>query len=339
MKRIDFEAHFYTKDFLRFLRDRKEYPKYRPDHKTQGPRMWYTPGVSVLHGDNLLNKLLALGEARLEQMDAAGIDVQVLSLSEPGCELFDPEIGTPLAREANDSLAEVIKKFPDRFVAFAALAPKDAKGAVKELERTVRDLGFKGWKTHSNYGDSYLDDERYWPVLETVEELDVPVYLHPAFPAIPQLFKYGVSLAAAPFGFGFETAMCMMRLILSGVFDRFPRLRIILGHLGEALPFLMTRMDFPYIKPWFNPDDRPKLERKPSVVLKENVYVTTSGNYYEPAFMCTFEAMGIDRILLGTDYPYEDPAECLLFLEGLPIRRGHKEKIFHLNASRMGIGS
>lgn len=337
MKKVDFEAHFYTREFLNFLRKRDGYPRYAPDKETQGPRLWYSSEVSVLHGEVLLDLLLEVGENRLKRMDAFGIGVQVLSLSEPGCELFEPAIGSSLAREANNALANLVKKYPDRFVAFAALAPKDIKGAIKELERTVKDLGFKGWKTHSNYGDSYLDDEQYRPVLEHAEKLDVPIYLHPAFPAIPQLSKYGISLAAAPFGFGFETAMCLMRLILSGAFDRYPRLKIILGHLGEALPFLMKRIDFTYVKPWVNPADRPELERKPSDILRENVFVTTSGNYFEPAFRCTMEALGIDRILLGTDYPYEDPGECIGFIEGLPISKKEKDMIYHDNVGRLGL--
>jgi len=337
MTKIDFEAHFYTENFVKFLYEKKGYPHYTTDKAKKSPRMWYSADVSVLHGEILLNKLLDVAENRLKQMDSAGIDVQVLSLSEPGCELFEPSLGSALAKETNDALSEAIKEHPDRFIGFAALAPKDAATSINELERAIKVLGFKGWKTHSNYGDSYLDDKKYWPLLDRVESLDVPIYLHPAFPAIPQLSDYGIALAGAPFGFGFETAMCLMRLILSGAFDRYPRLKIILGHLGEALPFLMERIDFPYVKPWVNPEDRPELQRKPSDILKENVYVTTSGNYYKPAFMCTYEAMGIDRILLGTDYPYEEPAECLQFLNKLSLPQEETDKIYYLNASQVGM--
>jgi predicted TIM-barrel fold metal-dependent hydrolase len=115
--------------------------------------------------------------------------------------------------------------------------------------------------------------------------------------------KYGFAVAGAPFGFGIETSMCMMRLIYSGVFDEFPGLKIILGYLGEGLPFLLQRIDFAYERPWFDPDARPDLERKPSDYLKENTFVTTSANYLPAAFMCTYEALGMDRILLATDYP------------------------------------
>jgi predicted TIM-barrel fold metal-dependent hydrolase len=127
-----------------------------------------------------------------------------------------------------------------------------------------------------------------------------------------------------------------MRLIYSGVFDRYPGLKIILGHLGEALPFLFKRIDWAYVRP-FDPEARPKLAKKPSEYLKHNVFVTTSGNYYTPAFMCTYEAMGIDRILLGTDYPYEDTQECMQFLEQLPISEEEKEMVYFQNAATLGI--
>ena len=219
---------------------------------------------------------------------------------------------------------------------YAALAPKDPAQAADELERCVKELGFKGWNIHSNFGDSYLDDKKYLPILERAAQLGVPVYLHPTVPAIPQSRGYGFALAGAPFGFGMETALCMMRLIYSGVFDICPNLKVILGHLGEALPFLFKRIDWAYVRP-FDPAARPKLSRKPSEYLKDNVFVTTSGNYFTPAFMCTYEALGAENILLGTDYPYEDPEECIEFLESLPLSQVEKEEIYSVNARRLGF--
>jgi predicted TIM-barrel fold metal-dependent hydrolase len=338
MKKIDFEAHFVTDEWITEMFQNKGYPRYVNDEKTNSCRVqWGADAVEPI-GDILLKKLLDLGDGRLRAMDATGVDVQVLSLTVPGVELFDPSTGTALARQTNDALSEAVKTYPDRFMGFAALAPQNPEEAADELERAVTELDLKGWKTHSNYGDTYLDDRKYWPILERSEKLDAPIYLHPSFPAIPQLrTSYGWALAGAPFGFGLETAMCMMRLILSGAFDKYPKLKIILGHLGEGLPFLLSRIDYPYVIPWFDPDARPSLERKPSEYFKDNVFVTTSGNYYEPAFMCTYQAMGIDRILLGTDYPYEDSDECIRFLEGLPITQEDKNKIYCQNASQMGI--
>jgi len=338
MKKIDFEAHFVTDEWVTMMFENKGYPRYVRDEKTAQCRVQWSPDDVEPIGDILLDKLLDLGEGRLKVMDDNGVDLQVLSLTIPGVELMDASTGTALARNVNDALADVVRKYPDRFLGFAALAPQSPEEAADELERAVKELDLKGWKTHSNYGENYLDEKRYWPIFERAEKLNVPIYLHPSFPTIPQLkTDYGWALSGAPFGFGVETAMTMMRLVLSSVFDRYPGLKVILGHLGEALPFLFARMDYPYVIPWFDPNARPQLNKKPSDYFKNNVFVTTSGNYYEPAFMCTYEAMGIERILLGTDYPYEDPNECIRFLEGLSIPKDEKDKIYYGNAAQLGI--
>jgi hypothetical protein len=336
MKKIDFEAHFYTAEYIRAMYENKGYPRFADDEETKGRRLWYNADVGQPFADVLQRDLQELGEERIKKMDTFDVDVQVLSLSAPGLEQFDPVVGAALARSANNVLSEVIKKFPTRFMGFAALAPKNPAQAAAELERCVKELGFKGWNTHSNYGDSYLDDERYRPILERAEKLGVPIYIHPTVPAIPQMRGYGFALAGAAFGFGIETSLCMMRLIMSGVFDQYPNLKIILGHLGEGLPFVLKRIDWAYRRP-FHPSARPNLAKKPSDYLKSNVFVTTSGNYFTPAFMCTYEAMGIDRILLATDYPYEDPDECLQFIEGLPLSKEEKDKIYGINAGQLGI--
>jgi len=337
MKKIDFETHFITQEYMEFMNRHKGYPRYGEDPKTRRRRLLYMPGVGEPLGDPMIEKLLDLGDGRLRNMDHAGIDAQVLSLTSPGVEQFDPEVGTAMARKANDVLYEAVRKHPDRFIGFAALAPKNPSAAADELERAVKELGFKGWKTHSNYGGEYLDDEKFWPILERAEKLDVAVYLHPAVPNIPQLAKYGIVSAGPPFGFGIETCITMVRLIYSGVFDHYPKLKIMLGHYGEGMPFLMHRIDFAYLKPWFDPEATPKLKRKPSDYLKENVYYTTSGNYFKGAFDCTLEAVGADRILLATDYPYEDSVECMTFLGSLPINEEERNKILFENARCLGF--
>jgi predicted TIM-barrel fold metal-dependent hydrolase len=341
MRKIDFEAHFVTEDWVDSLYKNNGYPRLVEDKAAGTRRMYFTAEAAEPFSDVLLGNLLDMGEKRLKNMDTAGIDMQVLSLTAPGVESLDPGIGESLAKSTNDALAETIQRFPGRFTGYAALAPKKPESAVRELERAVKDLGLKGWKTHSNYGDSYLDEKIYWPILAKAEELDVPIYLHPTAPMIPQLRTYGFALAGAPFGFGVETSMAMMRLALSGVFDAFPNLKIILGHLGEGLPFVMQRIDFPFVRPHFKTDSGglPDIKKRPSDYLKKNMFVTTSGNYLEPAFMCTKAVMGIERILLGTDYPYEDPDECMSFLEALPLTLEEKTMIYESNASRVGISS
>jgi predicted TIM-barrel fold metal-dependent hydrolase len=336
MKRIDFEAHFYTREYVDTLYRQGGYPRFGVDEATKGRRLWYNAEVGQPFADFLLDALLDPGEGRVARMDKCGIDIQILSLSAPGVEQLDPAVGAVVARNANDLLHELVGKYPERIMGYATLAPKDPLRAADELERCVKELGFKGWNTHSNYGDSYLDDKRYLPILDRAAKLGVPVYLHPTVPAVTQTRGYGFALAGAPFGFGMETALCMMRLIYSGVFDLYPNLKMILGHLGEGLPFIFKRVDWAYVRP-FDPVARPKLLKKPGEYLKENVFVATSGNCFKPAFMCTYEALGVENILLGTDYPYEDPEECIEFVDGLPLSQAEREAICWGNARRLGF--
>ncbi len=283
VKTIDLETHFVTQSWVDAMYATESYPRLTDDPITGKRRLYYWPDVFEPNGDTLLGRLLDLGEGRIREMDAGGIDTAVVSLTSPGVDHFEPAVGTRLARDINDELAAAIDKHPDRLMGFAALAPKDPDAAARELERAVKELGFKGWKTHSNFGDSYLDEKRYWPILAKAEELGVPIYLHPAAPMMDELRTYGLALAGAAFGFGLETATAMMRLVLSGAFDAFPKLKIILGHYGEGLSFLMQRIDHPFVRPHIkaaDPGAVPALERLPSEYLRDNMLVTTSGNYF-----------------------------------------------------------
>ncbi|MFH0916394.1 MAG: amidohydrolase family protein [bacterium] len=342
MTTIDLETHFVTQEWVDALYANPDYPRFVDEKATGKRRMYYRDDAFEPHGDLLLGRLLDLGGERVESMDGAGVDVAVVSLTSPGTDHFDPATGTRLAKRVNDELGAAIAKYPGRLLGFAALAPKDPVAAARELERTVKELGFKGWKTHSNFGDSYIDEKRYWPILAKAEELDVPIYLHPVAPMIPELRTYGLALAGAAFGFGIETATAMMRLVLSGAFDAFPRLKIILGHYGEGLPFLMQRIDHPFVRPHLkasDPDVVPDLARVPSDYLRDNMVVTTSGNYLPAAFKCTREALGMDKILLGTDYPYEEMGDCMRFLEGLGMSEDEKTQLYSGNAAHLGFAS
>lgn len=199
----------------------------------------------------------------------------------------------------------------------------------------------RGWKTHSNFGDSYIDEKRYWPLLEKAARLDMPIYLHPTTPKIPEFWTYGVALAGPPFGFAAETALAAMRLILSGAFDVFPSLKVILGHYGEGLPFSMHRMDWAFDRPHVISDKGAvvSLKKKPSEYFRSNFMVTTSGNYLPAAFECTRMALGIDMISLGTDYPYEDMNECLAFLDSLCLSEGEQQALHEGNAARWSLAT
>jgi uncharacterized protein len=339
VKRIDFETHFVTEEWIEAYLSSSGYPRLAKDEASGNLRLYYQADAAEPWGEANSKKLLDLGEGRIAEMDAAQVDVAVLSLTAPGVEQLEVGLGTRLAQSTNDRLAEAIDRFPDRFTGYAALAVKDADGAVQELERAVKDLGLKGWKTHSNFGDSYLDEKRYWPILAKAEQLGVPMYLHPTVPMIAALRTYGITLAGAAFGFGQETAMVMMRLVASGALDAFPDLKIIVGHYGEALPFLVQRMDFPYVHAYHQADQGStvQLKRKPSDYLKSNMWVSTSGNYLPAAFACTRDALGMERIVLGTDHPYESMVDCMSFLESLALSPDDKAKLYWQNAASLGM--
>lgn len=338
MKTIDFENHFGTPEWADALTTNPGYP--RLEKSAEGNlRLCYRAEAREPFPETLLAKQLDIGEGRVAAMDACGIDLAVLSLVAPGAEHFEPALGTQVARKANDRLAEAIARHPDRFRGYAALAPKDVDAAVAELERAVKELGLQGWKTHCNYGDSYLDERRYWPLLAKAEELGVPIYLHPTVAMIKEFWTYGISLAGPSFGFGMETALVAMRLILSGAFHAFPRLKVILGHYGEGLPFLLHRIDWLHDRPHAKEDKGAvvELKRKPSNYLRENFMVTTSGNYLEAAFRCTRDALGIGNIMLGTDYPFDNPKECFAFLDSLGLSEEERFALYQGNAAKVGI--
>lgn len=334
---VDLENHFVTEHWVSTLRNNQGFPRLESHGETGILILHYSPDTSMPLG--LIDKLIDLGPGRIAALDAAGIDVAVLSQATPGVESLDPAVGTGLAKATNDALAEAVSRYPDRLQGFAALAPRDVDGAVDELERTVRDLGFKGWNTLSNFGDSFLDEKQYWPILAKAEELGVPIYLHPTIPVIPQFRTYGWGLAGAAFGFGAETSLVMMRLIISGAFDVFPRLRIILGHYGEGFPFMMNRVDRPFLQGHVRADPKvaPELRMMPSEYLRNNMVVSTSGNYSPDAFLCTKNALGTTRMVVGTDYPFEDMTACLDFLAAQPLSDEERGQLDSETAAGLGI--
>lgn len=337
MKLIDFEAHIFTESLLDCLRSRKDLPRLETvevDGQRQD-RLWLTEDIWSSHGKNM-EALVDGEEIRLAEMDGAGISIQVLTLAGPGCELFEPSEGVEVARKSNDEIAALVKKHPDRFVGMAALAPQDPDKAADELERSVKGLDFRGVKINSHVlGGEYLDDEKYWVIFERAEQLDVPVYIHPRLPA-PAMIKpyadYGWGLAGPGLGFAAETLLHAYRLIYSGLFDKYPRLKIMMGHMGEGLPFWMFRMD----RPWKSRSlGKAPTKRKPSDYAKTNFVVTTSGMFDLVPILCGYMALGADKIVFATDYPFEKSSEAATFIKKLPICDGDREKICHGNAENL----
>jgi uncharacterized protein len=333
VKTIDLESHFLTPTWQNALATNTGFPRVDEVRGLGFADDAWMP-LTRTH-----DKLTDLGEYRLGLMDDAGVDYAVLSLTSPGAEQFPTEVGREVARDANDYLAAAIKKYPDRLGGFASLAPKDAEWSAQELERCVKELGFKAWNTHSNFGDSYLDEKRYWPILAKAEELDIPIYLHPAVPMIKELREFGMVLGGPTLGFGTDVTYCFMRMIVRGVFDEYPNLKIIMGHLGEALPFLVDRVN----RAWMQGHENPNPEigagsKEPAgYYLMRNLWVTTSGNYLPAALVCTRDSIGMDKILLGTDFPYEDMKDCMDYLRSLPLTEDEAYALFEGNARALGF--
>jgi 2,3-dihydroxybenzoate decarboxylase len=287
-----------------------------------------------LLGFDVVAALLDLGASRLAAMDAAGIDVQVLSHNQPGCQALDGATAVPAAREVNDLLFEAVKAHPDRFLGLAALPTADPAAAVKELDRAVSKLGFKGAMINGHTQGVFLDDKRFWGIFECANALGVPIYLHPSkpHPAVMQAYFAGYDeLALAAWGFGIDTGAHFLRLVFAGVFDAFPRLTFILGHLGEGLPFMLHRInDQTQLAA-----KRRGLRRAPLEYLTQNLVVTCSGNFSAPAFLCSVMALGIDNVLFSVDWPYESNAAAVDFLKHQALGPNDMAKVAHLNAERV----
>ncbi|BBY26939.1 amidohydrolase family protein [Mycolicibacterium sediminis] len=285
-----------------------------------------------------LERLYDRGPLRLEQMDAAGIDFQIMSLFDPGVqESVDVAAAVDLARRANDDLAETVRANPDRFGGFATLATQDPDAAADELERSVTDLGLVGALINGHCRGRYLDDPAYEGLFERAEALGAPIYLHPTTPHPAVMDAWfapyvGQGLHLASWGFAAEAGTHVLRLIYSGLFDKFPRLRMIIGHLGEMLPFAAYRIDR-YYGLGGTPEN--PLARLPSEYLLDNFYVTTSGNFCPPAFSCTLDVMGADRVMFSVDYPMDDNQDGATFLSSFPMDDGDRRKVSSENAVRL----
>jgi 5-carboxyvanillate decarboxylase len=282
----------------------------------------------------VLESLQDLGEGRLAAMDAAGIDRAVLSLTSPGAQPFKTDTARAQATLANDRLAEAVKDHPDRFSGLTAIAPQDPEYSAGEIERGHA-LGFNGVIINSHTQGEYLDDPKFFPILEAAQALGTPIYLHPN--TAPKNFiqpMLEAGLDGAIWGFAVETGTHLLRLITKGVFDRFPDLKLVVGHLGEALPFWAYRLDYMHaatvrsgryeaLKP---------IELKPSEYLKRNVWVTTSGMAWAPAIMFCRQVLGPDRVLYAMDYPYEYVIDEVRWQDDLPLTAAEKKQFYQTNA-------
>jgi len=309
---IALEEHYQDPDVVR---------AYAPEDARQAPA--------------IAERLNDVADLRLKEMDTAGIDRQVLSHGNPGLQTMDADSAVRLARIANDRLAGTVAAHPTRFAGFAALPTPDPKAAADELERAVTKLGFKGALINGPTHGVFFDDKRFWPIFERAAALDVPIYLHPALPHPQVMDVYYKDYAQdfpmvirAAWGFTVETATIAIRLVLSGVFDKHPNLKIVLGHLGETLPFLVWRIDQALSRPGAKP-------MRFRDVFCRNFWITTSGNFSNPALLCCAMEMGVDRILFAIDWPFVPNPPGTRWMESVPLCDEDKAKILSGNAKRL----
>ena len=285
---------------------------------------------------NLQTMLQDLGDLRLSHMDEYGIDRQLLLLTAPGVQVVRPGEGTPLAREANDIAADACARHPDRFSALAAFDPRDVSGSVKEIERAMTTLGLNGAVLNSHFQGHYLDEPAYWPILEALEAHDAALYIHPTAPFnAPHYENRGFFGALG--GFPHDVWLHTMGLIFSGAFDRFPKLKLVIGHLGECLPLHLYRFD------WMqnNADGRArpeiglpetKLKHPVSHYFHNNIWITTSGVGWEPAVKFCMDVMGPERVLYAMDYPYQQSSDEVATYDAMDLSPEHKQMLMEGNA-------
>jgi 5-carboxyvanillate decarboxylase len=278
--------------------------------------------------------LLELGEGRIRGMDEAGVDVQILSLTSPGVQNFAPALALSMAISINDQLADTIKKYPTRYAGLATVAPQQPVATAKELQRAVQKLGMKGGIINSHTNGEYLDNQKYWPILEAAQALDVPIYLHPRDPSPGLEVPLAIPGFAVGWGYAVETGTHALRMIAGGVFDQFPKLRMVLGHLGETLPFLLDRIDNRY--QWqMSLFGLKGLKRAPSEYFRDNFVITTSGMNYSAPVKAALEVLGPEKVLFAADHPMEVQKAAVDEMEAIKLPASIKRQVFETNARRV----
>ncbi|RXZ36468.1 amidohydrolase [Oxalobacteraceae bacterium CAVE-383] len=286
---------------------------------------------------HIIRCLSDLDQIRLQHMDDTGIDRQVIALTSPGVQIMDTDTAVSFAKLANDQLAEAVKRHPTRFSGMVAIAPQNPQEAAKEIERGIG-LGLTGVIVNSHTHGEYLSDQKFWDIFAAAEAADTPIYLHPNTPPRNMIQPFlECGLDGAIYGFGVETGLHALRIITAGVFDRFPKLQMVIGHMGEALPFWSYRLDYMHqatVKSDRYPTVR-ALKKKPSDYLKENFYITNSGMAWQPAIKFTQETLGVDRVLYAMDYPYQYSADEVVSLDGMDMSAANKKAFFQTNAEKV----
>ncbi|MDL2279587.1 amidohydrolase family protein [Desulfovibrio sp. OttesenSCG-928-G11] len=323
---VDFESHYIDSEIYEYMRKRTEAPYYDEKSSTIAsfgdcPEMKFKANV-----DNLLD----VGEGRIKHMDGAGIDIMLISSTVPLEVSFSQEEATKRMTGVNDRLAQTVAKNPSRFKAMASISPHDPKKAAAEIKRCATELGMAGWHMHSHFlGDQYPDHPNYLPLWQAVADLEFPVYLHPTAATFPAMSGYGFAMVGSAFGFAIDATICLVRLIYSGLFEKFPNIKIVTGHMGEAIPYLIQRMDAQLATKggW-------SLPKLPGEYLRKNVMFSTSGSFSKEVFSCMKSLVGIDRIVFASDWAYEDLPACTEFIDSLGLSAEEAAMLYSGNAAR-----
>lgn len=311
MKKIDFEAHIAGKSYGEAM------SKIAP------------PPPKGARNPFALNL-----EERIALMDQYGVQVQIAS-GPGGLERFDRETAIHVAQGTNDELYEMGQASDGRILGYANLIPQDVDASLKELERCKYELGFPAWNAYSNFTDTYIDEDQYFPLLQRAAELDMFVYLHPGPPSISRLNGLGPMLSKG-LGYHVDACITILRLVCKGVFDRIPNLKVFMGHMGEAMPFMLERIDSMAEQSAARKigfDGQGPCNKHPlSYYFKNNIWITTSGNFSPSAFRCAKETIGLDRICLGTDFPIESYEQTFAFFDSLGLSDEELAKLYYQNA-------
>lgn len=284
---------------------------------------------------HIMRCLTDVDDLRIQHMDECGIDRQVLAMTSPGVQVMDKETAVAFAKTANDFLADAVLRHPTRFTGMISVAPQDPAAAAKEIERGVTQLGMNAVVINSHTQGEYLSDQKFWDIFAAAEAHDTPIYLHPNSLPKNMIEPFQeAGLDGAIYGFGVETGLHAMRIITSGAFDRFPKLKMIIGHMGEALPYWMYRLNYMHRATVASKryDSMKPIKKTPGDYLKENFYITNSGVAWEPAIKFAQQVLGVDRVLYAMDYPYQHQLDEVIALDNMTMSAEDKKKFFQINA-------
>lgn len=332
LRKIAVEEAFIIPELAELLRNFADSPALSLDKAFYGPL--YSGRLRLNHRP-VLEDLLDIENERLAEMDRLGVDMHVLSLTSPGVQMLDADTACEISEIINDRLADIVGRRPTRFAALAAFAPQAPKRAAREIERAIGTLGLNGLIVNSHTNNEYLDDPKFYPILEAAEALDATIYIHPRAPSdlmAGAMRSYGIE--SAMWGYGVEVGTHVVRLMASGVLDRFPKLKICIGHMGEAIPFWLWRINHINAK-----GQRAGLCPKTRLSMEEyflrNFYITTSGMEDPLALDYSVRKLGADRVLWAIDYPYETSEPATKFIDDAPLDPEVKKKVAYKNAEAL----